>query len=405
MRPETFIARRLYYGNTSSHAKPAVRVALLGMIIGVLVMVTTVSVVVGFKRTIVNKVTGFGAHIQVVSFRSNNTYEYEPISVSDSLLNNLKSIPHVREVNVFATKPGILKTDSAFQGVVFKGTDYWDWFRSNLVRGALPDNPNSVMISQRLCRLMQLDVDSSLLCYFVGDEVRVRKFRISGVYETGLGEFDERFILGAVSVVRRLNQWEEDEVSGIEILIDDLRHLDETRDDVYFATANRFDDEESQPLYTRDIIDLNYQIFSWLDLLDTNVWVILLIMLSVSGFNIVSGLIIMLLDNIRLIGLLKSLGADNRFIRRIFITDACMLVLKGMLCGNILALFLCAVQYFTHILPLDAATYYVSSVPVAFPWMGFLVLNAGILLVSFLVLLAPSVIVTRISPAQVMRFE
>lgn len=405
MRPETFIARRLYYGNTSSHAKPAVRVALLGMIIGVLVMVTTVSVVVGFKRTIVNKVTGFGAHIQVVSFRSNNTYEYEPISVSDTLIARLKTIPHVREVNVFATKPGILKTDSAFQGVVYKGTDYWDWFRSNLIRGALPDNPNSVMISQRLCRLMQLDVDSSLLCYFVGDEVRVRKFRISGVYETGLGEFDERFILGAVSVVRRLNQWDEDEVSGIEILIDDLRNLDETRDNVYFATANRFDDEESQPLYTRDLVDLNYQIFSWLDLLDTNVWVILIIMLSVSGFNIVSGLIIMLLDNIRLIGLLKSLGADNRFIRRIFITDACMLVLKGMLWGNILALTLCAVQYFTHILPLDAATYYVNSVPVAFPWLGFLALNAGILLVSFLVLLAPSTIVTRISPAQVMRFE
>lgn len=405
MRPETFIAKRLYYGNTSSHAKPAVRVALLGMIIGVMVMVVTVCVVVGFKRTIVSKISGFGAHIQVVSFESNNTFEYEPIRVSDSLLLRLQEIPHVRAANVFATKPGIVKTDSAFQGVVFKGTEYWDWFSDNLLRGTLPAAPDQIMLSARLGRLMRLDVDSSLLCYFVGDQVRVRKFRVSGVYETGLGGFDERFILGSVGVVRRLNDWDEDEVSGIEILIDDLRHLDDTRDEVYFATANRLDEEDGQALYTRDLVELNYAVFAWLDLLDTNVWVILLLMLAVSGFNIISGLIIMLLDNIRLIGLLKSLGADNRFIRRIFITDACMLVLKGMFWGNVLALGLCALQYFTHLLPLDAATYYVSSVPVAFPVFWLVVLNAGILLVSFLVLLAPSAIVTRISPARVMHFE
>lgn len=405
MRPETYIARRLYYDNTSSHAKPAVRVALLGMIIGVMVMVITVSVVVGFKRTIVSKVSGFGAHIQVVSFESNNTFEFEPVSVSDSLLCTLRAIPHVAETNVFATKPGIVKTDSAFQGVVFKGTDYWNWFADNLRRGVLPASPNEIMLSARLGRMMHLDVDSTLLCYFVGDEVRVRKFRVSGVYETGLGEFDERFILGAVSVVQRLNAWDEDEVSGIEILIDDLRYLEETRDNVYFATANRLDEDSGQALHTRDLVELNYQIFAWLDLLNTNVWVIILLMLAVSGFNIISGLIIMLLDNIRMIGLMKSLGADNRFIRRIFITDACMLVLKGMCWGNLLALALLAVQHFTHLLPLDAATYYVSSVPVAFPWGWLLLLNVGILLVSFLVLLAPSSIVTRISPARVMHFE
>ncbi len=405
MRPETYIARRLYYGNTSSHAKPAVRVALIGMIIGVLVMVVTISVVVGFKRTIVSKITGFGAHIQVLSFESNNTYEFEPIHVPDSLLTAIRAIEHVTEVNTFVTKPGIVKTDSAFQGVVFKGTDYWEWFANNLLRGELPKTAESIMISARLGRMMRLDVDSTLLCYFVGDEVRVRKFRVSGVYETGLGEFDERFILGAISVVQRLNAWDEDEVSGIEILIDDFRYLDEARDNVYFATANRFDEESGQALHTRDLVDQNYQIFAWLDLLNTNVWVILLLMLAVSGFNIISGLIIMLLDNIQMIGLLKSLGADNRFIRRIFITDACMLVLKGMFWGNVLAIALCAVQYFTHILPLDAATYYVSSVPVSFPWGWLLLLNIGILVVSFLVLLAPSAIVTRISPARVMHFE
>ena len=252
---------------------------------------------------------------------------------------------------------------------------------------------------------MKLDVDSSMLCYFVGDEVRVRKFRISGIYETGLGEFDERFVLGAVSVVRRLNDWDENEVSGIEILIDDMRHLEETRDAVYFATANRFDEDNPQPLYTRDLVDLNYQIFSWLDLLDMNVWVILILMLSVSGFNIVSGLIIMMLDNIRLIGLLKSLGADNRFIRRIFITDACMLVLKGMLWGNILGLGLAAIQYFTHIIPLEASTYYVSYVPVEFAWTWIIALNILTILISLLILLLPSLIVTKISPAKVMHFE
>jgi len=193
-------------------------------------------------------------------------------------------------------------------------------------------------------------------------------------------------------------------VSGIELRLDNLRHLDETYDEVYFSVANRLD-EEGSAYYPQSVIQMHPAVFYWLDLLDMNVWVIILLMLAVSGFNIVSGLIILILDAIPLIGILKALGANNRFIRRIFIHEATILIGKGMLWGNMVGLLLAGVQHFFHLIPLDAATYYVPFVPVAFPWLGLIALNILILGVSLLTLLAPSTLATRISPARVMHFE
>lgn len=406
MRPETYIAQRLYFMSNDQHrtSRPAVRVALAGITIGMLVMVITICVVVGFKQTIMDKMAGFGAHIQVVNFDSNNTYEMEPIAMPDSMLQALQAIPHVRSAQRFWTKPGIVKTDSAFQGVVLKGTDYWDYFRANLVAGTLPQQENEVLLSQSVCRLLHLGIDDSFLCYFVGEQVRVRKFRIVGVYETGFQEYDELFMVGLPKAITRLNGWTEFQSSGVEVLVDDRQHISEVADAVYFKTANRLD-EEGNAFYTQTLEQMNIQIFSWLDLLDMNVLVIIILMLCVSGFNIVSGLIILILDSVRLIGTLKALGADNLFIRRIFITQAAMLIGKGMVLGNVLGLGLCALQYFTHCLPLEASSYYVSYVPVAFPWLGWIALNLGTMAVSLLILLVPSAIISHISPAQVMHFE
>ena len=409
IRPETFVAQRLYFsrqgsGRRNNAARPAVRVALAGIIIGVMVMVVTICVVVGFKRTVTEKVAGFGAHIQVVNFDNNNTYEMQPVAVSDSLLEKLNALPHVASAHIFVTKPGIIKTDAEFQGIVFKGTDYWEWFEQNLIEGVLPEKANEVLISREQARLLQLEAGSSFLCYFVDEDVRVRKFKVAGIYATGFGDFDAMFVIGLPQVARQLNGWSETQASGIEVLVDDIHHLSEATDYVYFATANRLD-ENGNAFYTQTLEQLNPQIFSWLDLLDMNVVVIIFLMLCVSGFNIISGLIILILDSITLIGTLKSLGADNRFVRRIFITQAAMLIGKGVLWGNVLGLVLCAIQYFTHVLPLDAATYYVSYVPIAFPWLGWLALNLGTIAVSLLILLAPSAIVTKISPAKVMHFE
>ena len=405
-KPEWKIARRLYFSEEGKArtSRPAVRVALGGIVIGVMVMVMAICVVVGFKHEVQRKVAGFGSHIQVVNFDNNATYELRPIEVSDSLLDRLSALPHVEHVSTFASKPGILKTDSAFQGIIFKGTDYWDYFAENLVSGSLPREKNEVIISTILANQLRLTVGDPILCYFVQDDLRVRKLYISGLYNTCMSEMDRLFVLGDIDLVRQLNQWKETQSSGIEILVDDLRHLQEASDRVYFTTANRLD-EAGNALYTQTLEQVNPQIFAWLDLLDMNVVIIIVLMLCVSGFSIITGLILLILESITLIGTLKALGANNRFVRRIFIFEAILLVGKGMLLGNVLGLGIVTLQYFTHAIPLDAAVYYVSYVPMAFPWGGLVALNIGVLFVAWGIMLVPSAIVSQISPAKVMHFE
>lgn len=405
-RSEWKIARRLYFSEEGKArtSRPAVRVALGGILIGVMVMIVAICVVVGFKQEVQRKVAGFGSHIQVVNFDNNATYELRPIDLSDSLLQKLRTLPHVKQVSLFASKPGIIKTDSAFQGIVFKGTDYWEYFADNLVEGRLPEAKNEVIISTVLANQLHLSTDDAILCYFVEEKLRVRRLYIVGLYNTSMSEMDRLFVLGDIELVRQLNHWKPTQASGIEVLVDDLRYLEEAADAVYFATANRLD-EAGNAFYTQTLEQLNPQIFGWLDLLDMNVVIIILLMLCVSGFSIITGLIILILESVTLIGTLKSLGANNRFVRRIFIYESILLVGKGMLWGNLLGLSIVALQYFTHLIPLDAATYYVSYVPMAFPWVWLLLLNIGVLLLAWLIMLAPSAIVSQISPAKVMHFE
>ena len=400
------IAQRLYFSEDKDtrSSRPAVRVALGGIIIGVLVMIVAISVVVGFKQEVSNKVAGFGSHIQVVNFDNNSTYELQPIRVNDTLLQTISELPHVKYVSTFATKPGIVKTDSTFQGVVFKGTDYWDYFAQNIVEGTLPTATNDILISTELARILSLNVGDHILCYFIEEDLRVRKLTIIGLYNTYMTEMDKLFILGNMEIVRRLNGWDSTQVSGLEVLVDDLRNLHETSDAVYYVTANRLD-ADGNMYYTQNLQQLNPQVFGWLDLLDMNVVIIIILMLCVSGFSIITGLIILIMDSVSLIGTLKSLGADNSFVRRIFVYQSLMLIGKGLFWGNLIGLALCALQHYTHWLTLDAASYYVSYVPMAFPWGWWVLLNLGTLLVSWLILMAPSAIVTKISPAKVMHFE
>lgn len=402
------IASRLYFSQQGKErtSRPAVRVALAGMIVGVVVMILTICIVVGLKQTITQKVAGFGAHIQVVSFDNNNTYDLQPIEVSDSMLTQLGSYEHVVAVAPFITKPGMLKTDSAFKGIVLKGTDYWDFFARNIVEGALPAKPQEVLISRVAANRLQLHVGEAITGYFVDEsDVRARRFSISGIYDTGFLQFDDLFVLTPLETARRLQSWNSNTYSGVEILIDDIKNLDETADEIYFAVVNKLDENGYKAYFVETLQDQNPAIFSWLDLLDMNVVVIIVLMLLVAGFNIVSGLIILILDGIQLIGTLKALGADNRFVRRIFLIQAALLIGKGVLWGNIIGLALAALQYFGHIVPLEAATYYVDAVPIAFAWTWIIVLNALTIGLSLLILLLPSMIITKINPARVMHFE
>ncbi len=408
MSNEIKIANRLYFSQEGAerHSRPAVRVALAGIIVGVVVMILTLCIVVGFKQTVTQKVAGFGAHIQVVSFDNNNTYDMQPIEVSDSLLLRLGSYEHVRKAAPFITKPGMLKTDSAFHGIVLKGTDYWNFFRHNIIEGGLPTKPNQIIISQTVSSQLKLQVGDGVYAYFVDDnDVRARRFTICGIYNTGFGQFDDLFVITTLRDVRRLQGWEANTYSGVEILVDDIQYLDETADRIYFATVNKLDENGYQCYYVQTLQEQNPAIFAWLDLLDMNVVVIIILMLLVAGFNIVSGLIILILDGIQLIGTLKALGADNSFVRRVFLWQAALLIGKGVLYGNAIAFILASIQYKFHWIPLESATYYVSYVPIAFPWGWILALNGLTIGVSLLILLLPSMIITKISPAKVMHFE
>ena len=402
------IATRLYYAQQGQErsSRPAVRVALAGMIVGVMVMIMTICIVVGFKHTITQKVAGFGAHIQVVSFENNNTFDLTPIEVSDSLLAQFSLFEHVAGVAPFITKPGMLKTDSAFHGIVLKGTDYWDFFAQSIIEGAVPEASNEVLVSHSIAQAMQLHVDDAVSAYFVDDtNVRARRFRIAGIYETGFGQYDDLFIVTPLRNARQLQGWEDHFYSGVEILVDDLRYLNETADHIYYATVHHMDEHGYHVYYVQTLQEQNPAVFAWLDLLDLNVVVIIVLMLLVAGFNMVTGLIILILEGVQLIGTLKALGADNRFIRNVFMTQATILIAKGMLWGNVLGLGLVALQYFGHWIPLDAATYYVSYVPVSFAWGWIVLLNILTIALSLLILLLPSMIITKISPAKVMHFE
>lgn len=408
IRPEIALAMRLYFSQQGEKrsSRPAIRVALAGIIVGVAVMIVTICVVLGFKRTVTQKVAGFGSHIQVVSFDNNNTYDMQPIEVSDSMLTKLSGYEHVAAVAPFITKPGMLKTDSAFHGMVLKGTDYWDFFKQNIVEGAIPSKAGEVVLSRSTAQGLHLAVGEAVNAYFVDEtNVRARRFRISGIYDTGFGQYDDLFLITSLEDARRLQGWDEHTYSGVEILVDDIQHLEETADRIYFATVNHLDEDGYHVYYVQTLHEQNPAVFAWLDLLDMNVVVIIVLMLLVAGFNMVSGLIILILDGVQLIGTLKALGADNRFVQRVFLSQAAMLIGKGMVWGNIIGLGLAAVQYFSHLIPLEASTYYVSYVPIAFAWGWIIALNILTAVVSLLILLLPSTIVAKISPAKVMHYE
>lgn len=409
IKPETQIAMRLYFSKDGEKrtSRPAVRVALAGMIVGVLVMILTICVIVGFKQTITQKIAGFGAHIQLVSFDNNNTYDMQPIEVDDSLLCQLQSYPYVQAVAPFITKPGMIKTDSSFHGIVLKGTDYWDFFAANIVEGTIPQTPQEVIISQSVLNRLNLQIGGTVNAYFVSEtaDVRARRWKIVGVYQTGFEQFDQLFIIAPMETASRLQGWEEKNYSGVEILLSDVSHLDEVADEMYFEVVNKVDENGYNIYYIQTLHQQNPAVFAWLDLLDMNVIVIIILMLLVAGFNIISGLIILIMESVRLIGTLKALGADNHFVRRIFLTQAALLVGKGVVWGNIIGLAIAAIQYFWHIIPLDPITYYVSYVPITFAWGWIILLNVLTIALSMLILLLPSMIITRISPAKVMHFE
>jgi lipoprotein-releasing system permease protein len=413
MNLEYYIAKRIHFQPEKKNvSRPAVRIAIIGIAIGLAVMLVSVAVILGFKTEISNKTIGFGGHIQITNLDANNTFEMQAIQMSDTLMRQIAAVEGVKHIQRFATKPGIIKTDTDFQGVIIKGVsgDFdWDFFESNLVEGRLPEyDPdslrNEIIVSKMIADLLQLHLGDRIYTYFIQEQVRARRFEIIGIYSTNFADYDKMFLLADMRHIQHLNNWDENTFGGLEALITDFDDIDRVGEEVYRLTANKFR-EDGGAYHTLTVKQLNPQIFSWLDLLDMNVWVILILLLVVAGFNMISGLLILILERINMIGILKSLGASNWFLRKIFLYHSIFMALKGMFWGNLIGLSLCAVQYFTHIIPLDPSSYYVSTVPIEFHLPYFIALNAGTFLASILMMIGPSYLITKISPAKIIRYE
>lgn len=414
MNLELFIARRIHFSREGGRevTPPAVRIAIIGIALGLTVMILSVAIVIGFKKEVRNKVIGFGSHIQITNFDTNASYESTPIAVSDSLLDNLRAFPGIRHAEVFATKPGILKTDTDFQGIVLKGVDAdfdWTFFGNNLKEGTLPSfdkekTSTDVLISRYLSDLLGLKTGDSFLTYFVQDNVRARKFHVTGIYDTGFLDYDKLFVIADIRQVRRLNSWDEDQASGVEMLVDDYDRLDEISEALYFELADQHD-RQGNTFYARSVKELNPMIFNWLDVLDINVVIILILMLAVAGFTMISGLLIIILERTNMIGILKALGENNTRIRRIFLYVSFFLIGKGMLWGNLIGISLCLIQSHLRIITLDPSIYYLDAVPVDLSLASLLLLNLGTLAAAMLMMLGPSYLITKIDPARSIRFE
>lgn len=410
-----FISRRIYgqHDRKQQVSRPAITIATAGVAIGLTVMLLSVFIVLAFKHTIRDKVVGFGLHIQVTNFMSQASSNDTPIIIGDSLIRAAKAIPGVRHVERFAYTQGILKTEDDFLGVMFKGVGPdcdTTFLHQNLVAGTLPHfsdqaSTNKILISQSIASKLGLKAGDRIFTYFLNEQgVRMRRFTISGIYQTNLSQYDNIMCFMDLYTAVKLNGWQADQASGLEATVTDFNRLDEVGAR-FSKRINKKTDRNGETYSSQTIREINPNIFNWLDLLDMNVWIILVLMIAVAGVTMISGLLIIILERVTMIGVLKALGARNATIRHIFLWFATFIIGRGLLIGNILALGLAFLQRQFGLVKLDPTTYYVSTVPVEINVPALVVLNIATLVVSVFVLIAPSYLISHIHPSKSMRYE
>lgn len=414
MSVELFIARKITGAEEGEKniSAPIVRIAIIGIALGLAVMLLSIGIVTGFKKQVKDKVVGFGAHIQITNFDTNNSYETQPINKNQVSLPLLNSIKGIRHAQIYITKSGILKTKDNFQAVVLKGVDQnfdWSFFNSSLIQGEsfeISDSVKSkgIIVSDYMSKLLHLKVGDKVTMYFMQDPPRMRPFVITGIYKTSIEDFDKVFALVDIRHLQKLNDWKSDQVSGYEILIDDYAQLEALTDSVFDVAGYQFTDNGAK-LKITNIKQRYPQIFDWLNIQDINVWIIMVLMLSVAGFNMISGLLILILERTSMIGLLKALGYNNWQVRKIFLYQSGFLIGKGMLWGNVIGIGFCLLQKYLGIIPLDESVYYVSTVPIDLKLIHVLALNVGTLLVILSMMILPSLLISKISPAKAIKFN
>ncbi len=409
-----FIAIRLFRSPDSEKqiSRPAVLIATIGVAVGLAVMILAVAVIIGFKSQVRDKVVGFGSHIQVTNLQALRSYETRPVAANEDLFTLLKEYPSIKHIQRYATKPGMVKTSDAFSGMVLKGvgSEYdLTFFRRHLLEGEIPPfndtiATNQILISKSFAEKMKLKLGDKIDTYYIQEEVRTRRLLVTGIYQTNFSDFDNLFLLTDLYTVSRLNQWQPDQVSGLEIELYDYRELEECTIELADALYG-ISDSYGEIYCVRNVEQLNQPIFAWLDILDLNIWVILILMIGVAGFTMVSGLLILIIERTSMIGTLKSLGANNFTVRKIFLWLAVFLIGRGMVWGNAVGIGLCLLQRYTGLFHLDPQTYYMDTVPISLNLWALLLLNICTLLATMLILIGPSYLIAHIRPATSMRYE
>lgn len=406
MNIEYFIAGRIAIKSERTFSKLIVRIAIAGVMLSLAVMMLSIGIIKGFKTEIQEKVRGYIGDIRIFKYDLNNSFELSPFVPAKETINNLRKNPEVVYFQPYATKPAIISANDEVEGINFKGVDKtfnWDYVRKNLVSGTVINFTDSakaikqIMISQFTADRLKLKVGDNFIMHFVQNPPRRRPFKIVGIYSIGVEEIDKNFVIGDINLIRRLNDWKPDEIGGIEIRIKDFSKLRATSTSIYEGLEIKLKSESVQEYFPA--------IFTWLSLLDVNTRVLLVLMMVVGVINMITALLIMILERTNMIGMLKAFGMTDYSVMKIFLYNALYLVGLGLLLGNLLGLGLALLQNYTHIFKLDQTSYYLSYVPMEIHFIDVLVLNISTGFVCLIVLILPSLLVSKISPLKAIRFK
>lgn len=410
MNYELFIAKRIIAGKKykNSISSPIIKIAITAIALGIIIMLIAIATGTGLQHKIRDKIAGFKGHVQIVNYDSNNSdISTVPISKKQEFYPQFKNVSGIRNISVFANKGGILRTTTDFEGIIFKGvsTDYdWSFFREYLIEGNIPDfnkaRTKEVLLSQSIINRLHLKLGDTILATFLKTATSKlpsnRKYTIVGIYNSGFAEFDKTMMIGDLREVQKLNKWSENQIGGFEVILDNFDTIEAKGEEIYKTIGTT--------LNSKTILESYPTVFDWIELFDNNTWFIIIIMILVAGINMITALLVLILERVQLIGILKALGSTNTSIRKIFLYNASYLILKGLFWGNLIGLSLISIQHYFKIITLNPETYYVSTMPVNISITYILLLNIGTLLMCFLMLIVPSYIITKIKPSKSIKF-
>ncbi|MEE9409239.1 MAG: FtsX-like permease family protein [Polaribacter sp.] len=410
MNYELFIAKRIIAGKKykNSISSPIIKIAITAITLGIIIMLIAVATATGLQNKIRDKMAGFKGHVQIVNYDNNNSdVSTTPINIKQDFYPELKEVEGIKNVQVYANKGGILRTDTDFEGIIFKGvsSDYdFTLFKEYLVEGRFPDfslpRTKGILLSKTVVNRLQLKLNDTVLATFLKSEFRKlpsnRKYTIVGIYNSGFAQFDKNMMIGDIREVQKLNKWTENQVGGFEVVLDNFDDIEAKGEEIYSEVSPKFN--------SKTIMDLYPTVFDWIKLFDNNVWFIIGIMILIAGINMITALLVLILERVQMIGILKALGSHNSSIRKIFLYNASYLILKGLFWGNIIGLSIIGVQYFFKVITLNPETYYVAVMPVHISIGAILALNIGTLTLCFLMLIIPSYIITKINPSKSIKF-